>query len=80
MDEQSEKTPDEAADTHNLRAEMSDPREYAKRAYLLVSEVRNDPNPVSSDRRVHSLEERVHILEQQVDILAAALSKFASTV
>ncbi len=79
MDAQSEKTPDEAADTHNLRVDMPDAREYAKRAYLLVSEVRNDPNPVASDRRIHSLEERVHILEQQVDILATALSKFAST-
>jgi hypothetical protein len=80
MDAQSEKTPDEAADTHNLRADSPDAREYAQRAYLLVSEVRGDPNPVSSDRRIHSLEERVHILEQQVDILAAALSKFASTI
>jgi hypothetical protein len=78
--DQADKTPDEAADTHNLRENVPDSRDYAQRAYLLVSEVRNDPNPVSSDQRVHSLEERVHILEQQVDILATALSKFASTV
>ena len=78
--DQPDKTYDEAHDSHQARVDMPDAQDFAQRAYLLVSEARNDPNPVGSAQRVHSVEERVHILEKQVDILATALSKFASSI